>query len=105
MKKETVIAKLEEGTAALRAVIEQHDGSTIKAITDTIKQGVESMRGAFAQNETAQKAFGEMRKHYDELSGAVEKGDKELTDKLLTAIENKIAEYKGQNEGTENEKP
>lgn len=94
MNKDVLIAKLEEGTSTLRTVLRQHDGSTIKVLSETIRQGVDNLKTAFSQNETAQKAITEMKKYYDELGTAVERGDKELTDKLLTSIEKKLAEYK-----------
>lgn len=98
MKKEELLAKLEEGTASLRAVVEQHDGSAIKAVAETVRQGFDSVKSHFERSETAQKAFAEVKKHYDELGDAVEKGDKKLTAKLLASIEDKIAEYRKKND-------
>ena len=94
MKKEELLAKLEEGATTLRMVIEQYDGSTIKAVTETVRQRFDTVKGYLEQNETAQKTLSEAKKHYDELGVAVEKGDKELTAKLLAAIERKIMQCK-----------
>lgn len=98
MKKEDLLAKLEEGAATLRAAVEQHDGSSLKTITETVKHGFESVKDHFGQSETAQKALTEMKKHYDDLGDAVGKGDRKLTAKILGVIESKIAECKEKKE-------
>ena len=94
MNKETLIKKLEDGVTSLRDVLDKHDGSTLQAIGASAKQGFDSLKSAFDQNETAQKAVSEIKKHVDDLETAIRSGDKELSGKLLSAAEKKIQEYK-----------
>jgi len=94
MNKETLVRKMEEGVASVRDLLKQNNGSTIRAISNSVKHGFDSLKTAFTQNERAQKAVTEIRAKFDDLEKAVISGDKELSDKLLKTVEKKIKEYK-----------
>lgn len=94
MNKEALVRKMEEGVASVRDLLKQNNGSTLQAISNSVKHGFDSLKTAFTQNELAQKAVTEIRAKFDDLEKAVISGDKELSDKLLKAVEKKIKEYK-----------
>ncbi|CAK7057330.1 MAG: hypothetical protein DELT_01291 [Desulfovibrio sp.] len=94
MNKQTLLAKLEDGVTSLRQMLEENDGSTLKTLKSSAKQGFESMKDAFTQNEKAQKAVADIKKHMEDFEQAVKNGDKDLSAKILDAAEKKIKEYK-----------
>lgn len=94
MNTDKLLGKLEDGIASLRQAIEENDGSALKTLKTSAKQGFENVKEAFTQNEKAQKAVADIKKHVDDLEEAVKKGDKELSSKVLNAAEKKIKEYK-----------
>lgn len=94
MNKESLVRKMEEGVASIRGLLNQNDGSTIQTISSTMRHGFESLKTVFVQNDRAQKAVTEIKSKFEELENAVIAGDKELSKRLLDAVEKKIAEYK-----------
>jgi len=94
MDKQALIRKLDEGVTFLRDVIQDNDGSTLKALAASAKQGFDGLKNAFEHNEKAQKAVAEIKQHMEEMEEAIKKGDKKLSAKLLAAAEKKIQKYK-----------
>lgn len=94
MNTEKLLGKLEDGIASLRQAIDENDGSALKTLKTSAKQGFENVKDAFIQNEKAQKAVTDIKKHIDDLEEAVKNGDRELSAKVLSAAEKKIKEYK-----------
>lgn len=104
MNKESLVQKMEEGVASVRGFLEQNDGSAIQAISSTVKHGFESLKTLFVQNDRAQKAVSEIKAKFEELENAVISGDKELSGRILDAVEKKIVEYKNRKPGGEEPK-
>ncbi|MDL2210288.1 hypothetical protein LJC26_05740 [Desulfovibrio sp. OttesenSCG-928-O18] len=104
MDKESMVHKMEEGVTSVRDFLKQSDGSTIQAISNSVKHGFDSLKNAFTQNERAQKAVTDIRAKFNDLEKAVINGDKELSDKLLNAVEKKIKEYKARKEASRKSK-
>ena len=94
MDKKTLVTKLDDGISTLREILQENDGSSIKALTASAGQGFRTLKTAFAQNEKAQRAVAEIKKQLDGLEEAIKKGDKRLSAKLLVAAEKKIQKYK-----------
>lgn len=89
-----LLEKLEGGIASLRQSLEENEGSTLKTLKTSAMQGIENVKDAFSQNEKAQNVVNDIRKHIDDLEEAVKKEDRKLSDKLLSAAEKKLKEYK-----------
>ena len=94
MDKKKFIEVLEDSVSSIRGILQENEGSTLKAIATSANQGFKTLKTAFKQNEKAQSAVAEIKKHLEEVEKAVEKGDKKLSAKLLAAAEKKIKKYK-----------
>jgi hypothetical protein len=94
MDKKTLLKKLDDGVSSLRGILQENDGSTLKAIAASANQGFKSLKEAFEHSEKAQKAMAEIKKQCADLEEAVKKGDKKLSAKLLAVAERKILKYK-----------
>lgn len=99
MDKESIMRKLDEGVGALRGLLAENEGSTLKTIASSAKQGFDSLKATFKENEQVQKAVVEIKAHLDELEKSIKAGDKKLSAKLLGAAEKKIKKYKKKYEG------
>lgn len=95
MNRQKLFQKLEEGVFSLRRAIEENDGSTLKMLQTSARQGLKSVKDTFAQNEKSQKAVAEIKKHLEDFEQAVKNGDRKLSAKFLAAAEKKIEKYKG----------
>lgn len=104
MNKDSLVQKMEEGVASIRGFLDQNDGSTIQAISSTVRHGFESLKTHFVQNDRAQKAISEIKTKFEDLENAVISGDKELSRRLLDAVEKKISEYKNKKQNGEDPK-
>lgn len=98
MDKESIIRKLDEGVDALRGLLAENEGSTLKTIASSAKQSFNSLKATFKENEKAQTAIAEIKTHLDELEKSIKAGDKKLSAKLLTAAEKKIRKYREKHE-------
>lgn len=105
MDKKSILQALDEGVGSLRGLLAENDGSTLKTIATSTKQGFNSLKAAFKENENAQKAMAEIKKHLDDLEDSVKKGDKKLSAKFLAAAEKKIRQCKKKYEKDSPSKP
>lgn len=104
MDKKTLIRKLDDGIASLRGLLGENEGSALKTIASSAKQGLDSLKEAFEHNEKAQKAVDGIKKQCQELEEAITKGDKKLSAKLLSTAEKKLSAYKKKFESEPKEK-
>lgn len=93
MDKKTLFRKLDEGVSALRNLLAENEGSTLKTIVSSAKQGVADLKSALDGNEKAQKAIAEIKAHVEELEESIKAGDKKLSAKILAAAETKLKQY------------
>ncbi len=94
MDKHSLLRKLDEGVSSFRGLLAENDGSTLKAIAASAKQGFDSLKAAFDQNEKAQKAMAEIKKQMQDLEKSIRAGDKKLSATILATVEKKIRQYK-----------
>ena len=57
MDEKDLLKKLDGGVSSLRGILQENDGSTLKAIAVSANQGLKSLKEAFAHSEKAQKTW------------------------------------------------
>lgn len=93
--------KLDKIINSAREGLEKHDGSTLQAIANNIRDGLASARSSLggvkdslSQNEKAMTLLDDVKKLGEDLGSAIKSGDKKLSAKILDLIDKKIKEYK-----------
>lgn len=94
MDKNTLFQKLEDGIAAFREALEKHDGSTLKTLSDRVKNGVDAAKASFQQNERTQTWLEQIKKQLAALETSIMAGDKKLSASILDKAESLLKEYR-----------
>lgn len=94
MDKETLVRKMEDYVRAYREQLDKNDGSSLSALADNARSTFDRLKGAVMGNERARGGLESLKEHMDKLEHAVSKGDKQLSAKALTLMEEAVQNLK-----------
>lgn len=94
MDKTAIIEKLEQTVGTLKEQLDKNDGSSLSAMAEGAKAGFESLRGAIMGNEKARSALDSARTQMNKLEEAIREGDKKVSAKAVSMMENALHDLK-----------
>lgn len=94
MDKATLIQKMEEYVQSYREQLEKNDGSSLSALANNAMAAFENVKDAIMGNETARKGLDKFKESMDAFEKAVRDGDKKLSAKAVTKMEETIRDMK-----------
>ena len=94
MDKEALVRKMEEYVRTYREQLDKNDGSSLSALADNARSSFDRVKDAVMGNERARAGLESFKEHMDKLEQAFNKGDKQLSAKALTLMEEAVQNLK-----------